>query len=364
MKKAKSLLLAVPFAICSAITLAACGPAEPPHTHSLTKIEAVEATCITAGNTQYYACADCEKYYLDDKAETELSVDSLTIPALGHSFTDDSDYTCDRNCGHIRETSSYNIWDGSKEALPSPIDNVYTITTAEQLATLADMVNTGNHFEDIVFNLEVDIDLQNKSWTSIGYGTDVFDAYFSGTFDGNGHTIKNLNVTGFGGGMTYDDDLKKEVPTNGVDGTSGVGLFGAVNGGTIKDLNIDTAVVNGNHFVGALVGWAINTDIDECSVINAQVTCSYYDEEESGDKAGSIAGSIDHNSLMTNCWVSNSTVQAGRDAGQLVGCASINRADFAQTNYIEGTVSVTYAGVGANTNIKNDLIGRLSGPYV
>lgn len=282
---------------------------------------------------------------------------------MGHTYTDDADYSCDRDCGYERETTIYNIWDGTKADLPTPEDNVYTITTAEQLAKLAELVNAGNSFEGYTFNLGADINLKNLPWTSIGYGSNEFNAYFSGTFNGNNHTIYNLNVTGFGGGMTTNTGTGLEEPSVGEDGTSGVGLFGATVGATIRNININTAVANGNHFVAALVGFALDTDIDNCTATNAQVNCLYYDAEESGDKAGVLAGSIDHNSLMTNCSASNSAVVAGRDAGQLVGCASINRADFAETNSAIN-ITVTHDGVGANTNLSETLIGRLSGPYV
>lgn len=360
MKNFKKILGIVPLVACSVVGLAACG--DDPHEHSLKKTDAVSATCVTAGNTEYYTCSGCGKYYSDSKGETEIEKDSWIVNALGHAFTNDNDHDCDRSCGHIRETAVFNVWDGTKADLPTPDSNVYTITTAEQLAKLAELVNAGNHFEDCTFNLTVDIDLKNLPWTSIGYGSDDFNAYFAGTFNGNNHTIYNLNVTGFGGGMTTIPGSGEE-PTVGEDGTSGVGLFGSTVGATIEGVKINNAVVNGNHFVGGLVGFALDTDINNCHVANVQVNCLYYDNEESGDKAGALAGSTDHNSLVTNSTATNCAVVAGRDAGFMVGCASINRADFAETNSATGC-TVAHDGVGANTNIVPDLLGRLSGPYV
>lgn len=366
MKNLKKMLVVMPLALCSAVGLAGCGKDEDPHTHTLTKTEAVSATCTTAGNTAYYTCSGCNKHYADEAGTTEVAENSWVVNALGHAFTDNNDHSCDRDCGHIRETAVYNIWDGTKADLPTAENNVYTITTAEQLAKLAELVNAGENFEGCTFNLTADINLNNLPWVSIGYGSDDFNAYFSGTFNGNNHTIYNLNVTGFGGGMTTNTQTHKEEPTpEGVaDGTSGVGLFGATVGATIDGVKINTAVANGNHFVGALVGFALDTDINNCHVTNAQVNCTYYDQEESGDKAGIVAGSTDHNSLMTNCTASNGAVVAGRDGGQMVGCASINRADFVANGNSATNITVTHDGVGAGTNINEMLIGRLSGNYV
>ncbi len=356
MKNIKKVLTIVPMVVCSIVGLGACG--QKPHEHSLLKTDATPETCITAGNSTYYTCADCGKFYSDSEAKTEITQNSWIINATGHAYTNDNDKDCNNGCGHVRETAVFNMWDGSITDLPAPIDNTYTITTAEQLAKLAELVCAGNNFENYTFNLTADIDLKNIPWKSIGYGCIKFNSYFSGTFNGNNHTIYNVNVSGFGGGLTTVNG--DEVPSTGEDGTSGVGLFGSTNKATIKNLKINNIVANGNHYVGGLVGYALDTDIDNCHVTNAQINCLYYDSEESGDKAGVVAGSIDYKSLMTNCTASNGSVVAGRDAGFMVGCASISREDFAQTNSASN-ITVAHDGDGANTNIVPDLLGRLSG---
>lgn len=54
--------------------------------HSLTKVEAVAATCTEGGNNEYYTCSVCKKVFKADKT-TETTVADETLAALGHSMT-------------------------------------------------------------------------------------------------------------------------------------------------------------------------------------------------------------------------------------------------------------------------------------
>ncbi len=69
--------------------------------------------------------------------------------------------------------------------------DTYTLTTAEQLAGLAKLVNEGNNFSAVVIKLGADIDLSAYAWTPIG---NTSDTTFRGHFDGGNHTIKGLNM--------------------------------------------------------------------------------------------------------------------------------------------------------------------------
>lgn len=61
-------------------TLAALG-------HKLTKTEAKAATCTEAGNSEYYTCGNCGKFFSDEAGKTEIVKDSWVIKALDHDFT-------------------------------------------------------------------------------------------------------------------------------------------------------------------------------------------------------------------------------------------------------------------------------------
>ena len=66
----------------------------------------------------------------------------------------------------------------------------YTVTSADGLMHVADLVNGGK--TDINITLDKNIDLTGKGWTPIGTS---FDNSYKGTFDGGGHTITGLTVT-------------------------------------------------------------------------------------------------------------------------------------------------------------------------
>ena len=125
----------------------------------------------------------------------------------------------------------------------------YQIGTADQLKLFRDIVNgaggqTQNRGAYAV--LTTNIDLNNEPWTPIGNYTEGNQIYYEGTFDGGGHTISGLNVTGE---FVYD------------------GLFGTVKDGTIKSLTVAGKVSPSNSqcIVGGIVGYASNAVIKNCS---------------------------------------------------------------------------------------------------
>ena len=73
--------------------------------HTLTATAAKDATCTEAGNTAYWYCSECGKYFSDAEGKTEITLASTVIPATGHSFskawTIDDDYHWHvSTCGH------------------------------------------------------------------------------------------------------------------------------------------------------------------------------------------------------------------------------------------------------------------------
>ena len=119
-------------------------------------------------------------------------------------------------------------WDGTVGTLPEPVGNVYTITTPQELAAVAQAVNSGNSFEGKVIELASDINLNEKNWTPIGAGE--VDAKggniyytFQGTFNGKGHKII---------GLIADALDMNPLPV-------GLGLFGCIqNNAEIRNVNV------------------------------------------------------------------------------------------------------------------------------
>ncbi|MCD8041046.1 MAG: hypothetical protein LUF82_05970 [Clostridia bacterium] len=70
------------------------------HTHLLTHYNAVEATCTEDGNTEYWYCTECFKYFSDKSCKNEINLSDTVISKTGHSFTNyisDNNATCTEN---------------------------------------------------------------------------------------------------------------------------------------------------------------------------------------------------------------------------------------------------------------------------
>ena len=212
--------------------------------------------------------------------------------------------------------------------LPSTIavnGDTFEISDVDGLKAFAAMANNGNTFVGKTIKLTADIDLNNIAWTPI--------AVFKGTFDGNGKTISNLNVTA----------------------EKAAGFFANLYTGTIKDLTIDGANVKGSHHVGAIAGGSYGT-IQDCTVKNAVISCVNPADGGDGDKAGAVIGyhAKDQVAQILNCTVLDSKVDAGRDAGQVVGAAlDANVVGCSATN-----TTVTANGSATGANILNEVVGR------
>ena len=193
-------------------------------------------------------------------------------------------------------------------------DGSYTVTSADGLMTVAELVNGGK--TDINITLGENIDLTGKGWTPIGTN---YEKRYKGTFDGRGHTIKGLTVT-------TNDQF--------------VGLFGYLNrAGTVKNVVMEGIQITSNHVLmsgntGGVVGYSWGT-IENCSV------------------SGSVSG--------TNCV---GGVVGSQKAGSIIGCSS--SAIVKGTRYVGGvagekwgTMTACYAtgNVTLEINSPQDLSG-------
>ncbi len=119
MKKTFIAFLAAIMAVMIVFT-ASCASScnEEQHTHNLTHVAAVSATCTEAGNTEYWYCDDCDKYFSDAEADVEISVHDTEIAALGHDWATtwsmDADghwHACTR-CGAKADEANHTLVDG------------------------------------------------------------------------------------------------------------------------------------------------------------------------------------------------------------------------------------------------------------
>ena len=85
MKKLLTAMCLSMLALAMAGALAACNENdEDAHTHDMTKVQAVAATCTEDGNEAYYKCSECGKYFSDEAGNTEISLEDTVIAATGH----------------------------------------------------------------------------------------------------------------------------------------------------------------------------------------------------------------------------------------------------------------------------------------
>ena len=199
----------------------------------------------------------------------------------------------------------------------------YSISSAEELAKLAEMQNKGLITRGSEFVLGGNIDLSDYSsgngWTAIGTNSHMF----ASSFDGNGYKISNLKISG-----TQDAQ----------------GLFAYLSNGTIKNVSLENVDVSGGSTVGALVGVALSDTINNCNA-SGSVTGT-------GSQVGGLIGVASSSANLQNCYA-NVDVKGNERVGGLVGNAastSTIKKCFATGNvtgsadYVGGLAGVVYNG--------------------
>ena len=164
----------------------------------------------------------------------------------------------------------------------------YQIETPEQFDAIRD-------YRDKRFILNADLDFANYMhgedgvWWPIGeWGSgDNAAERFSGTFNGNGHTIKNLSVER----VAHD-----------------LSIFGVTDGAKITKLIIENCEIIGEGRLGVLTGACFRTELNEVAVINSKCLNTLSDH---GSHAGGITGPS-FGSTISNCYSLGGTVY-GKD---------------------------------------------------
>ena len=220
----------------------------------------------------------------------------------------------------------------------------YTVTSADGLMNIAELVNGGK--SDINITLDTDIDLTGKDWTPIG--TD-YDNSYKGTFDGGGHTITGLTFTtndeyaGLFGWLNRAGTVKNVV-MEGVQITSNQIYGGSIGGvvgfswGTIENCSVSGSV-SGTVYVGGVVGAQIGGSITGCSS-SATVKGTV--------DVGGVAGQTNSSATLTACYATgNVTIEINPaknlSGGSLVG---MNAGSSLLACYATGNVTSTGSSTG------------------
>ena len=223
-------------------------------------------------------------------------------------------------------------------------DGSYTVTSADGLMNIAELVNGGK--SDINITLDTDIDLTGKDWTPIG--TD-YDNSYKGTFDGGGHTITGLTFTtndefaGLFGWLNRAGSVKNVV-MEGVQITSNQIYGGSIGGvvgygwGTIENCSVSGSV-SGTVYVGGVVGVQIGGSITGCSS-SATVKGTV--------DVGGVAGQTNSSATLTACYATGNVIiemdpKKNIAGGSLVG---MNAGSSLLACYATGNVTSTGSSTG------------------
>ena len=183
-------------------------------------------------------------------------------------------------------------------------DGSYTVTSADGLMNVAELVNGGK--TDINITLDKNIDLTGKDWTPIGTS---FDNSYTGTFDGGGHTITGLTFTrndkyaGLFGWLNKAGTVKNVV-MEGVQITSNQIYGGSIGGvvgyswGTIENCSVSGSV-SGTVYVGGVVGAQIDGSITGCS--SSATVKGMVD-------VGGVAGQTNGGATLTACYATGNVI--------------------------------------------------------
>ena len=198
------------------------------------------------------------------------------------------------------EESVADSWDGTADTswyTSSPDASEYHISTAEQLAGLAQLVNADpgtTNFAGKAFYLENDLDLSGHEWISIGTGRGGTQPKYSfcGVFDGQGHVISNL--------------YSRESYVEGADESHNLlrnALFGNVYNGEVKNLGVADAEIwmdpkdNSAAGKGILVDW-----MGKSKITNCWTSGSIYSGSKIEKNIGGIVGVIVQDSTISGCY--------------------------------------------------------------
>ncbi|MCF0194688.1 MAG: hypothetical protein HUK00_05890 [Bacteroidaceae bacterium] len=255
-------------------------------------------------------------------------VGSLLTNSAQFDITLDTDFDGDYNSDEYLEWKGVRVKEPEQDASGN-----YLVSSMYELNWLAMQTCGGqpaatraatspNRFIGKTILLQNDIDCGGNIIQPIGDNTvAVYPGHsFGGTFDGQGHTIKNFKV-------------KTSEPSY-----AAAGLFGTITG-VVKNVKVDNAEISSTHYAGGIVGYIsaeTGATIEGCTVTNSTITSTPEDlgtEWDNGDKVGGIVGYVaGGDKVLNNTVGGKTTIKAYRDLGGIVGCT----AGIVKGNKIDG----------------------------
>lgn len=253
-----------------------------------------------AGNSGHDIYHGCGNDYIKTDPHTFNYAHKCTLCShtCTHTFEDGECICCGYKCMHSYTNGFCTICNDYQSALPVTESNCESMNLGPEYAGFYAISNGGNLYwfaqevnrdgnREIKGVVTADIDLEERPWTPIGT-TGENNNNFRGVFDGRGHTIRGLNVTAR---------------------RNGVGFFGEVRTGTIKNFTLYGEVtVNEKYtYVGGVIGSAcgLNTENNlERNGATIQNITSFVNVTANAHgigRAGGFAGYANHETLIENC---------------------------------------------------------------
>lgn len=188
------------------------------------------------------------------------------------------------------ESQITDVWDGSTDT--AWYDNnkdatSYDISTAEELAGLAKVVNDGiDTFEGKTINLMNSLDLNNIKWTPIGYQHEGY--IFCGKFEGNNCVVSNMKITETRGDYFYSGLFENVIQLANYNGEV-----------YVKNLILRDSYISGDR-AGSIIGYLASNNHSnaQCSIQNCASINNYIDGNES---AGGVVNNL-FDSVVRSCY--------------------------------------------------------------
>ena len=186
---------------------------------------------------------------------------------------------------NVTLTSISGIGDGSgTQADP------FIIRTTDDMDALAERVNGGQSQNGIYYRLAANLDYTGKTYTPVGK---EYQKPFMGHFDGQHFTISHVTLN------------------------DGLGLFGNVSNGSVRNVTLSSSSVGGGASTGAIVCYLNGGEVDGC-IVQEDVTVS-------GDfNVGGIVGYSENGSTISYCTNNGNVSSSGSSIGGIVGLSAKN----------------------------------------
>ena len=271
---------------------------------------------VLNGKTVYFSGSKLCNGHLLSEAYTNDQTKETATPAHSQEYEDGGFCTV---CHESRELHG-----------KGTANDPYLISNVAQLEYLRDQSNLGNGQITAHAKLVNDIDLayaSASSWIPVSKSN-----AFAGTFDGNGHCIKNLYSSFYQGGY--------------------VGLFGYVNGATIKNLTVEGVIESSCSNQGMIAGQSVGANFYNC-VAKGRINAS-----GSADYVGGITGWVTRNSpsipVVRSCASYVDIVSTGTFAGGIIGKSNHSIIMEACANYGNVTGKINVGGLMGYTDPQSD----------